>query len=164
MNKQGILLFFLTCFMSLPVLAQTDIKSFQGKTPEMIIKEYGDPLNEDLIPDQSYYVLKYESFTIVLEPETFTIDEFVTATSQFKFLCGIVVGGVKVGDSINKLQTIDKKYTEDKAGNELKTPRITAPLVNHEANYILFEQDTERFYFYVKDGIIQEIGYFTFPE
>ena len=44
--------------MSLPVLAQTDIKSFQGKTPEMIIKEYGYPLNEDLIPDQSYYVQK----------------------------------------------------------------------------------------------------------
>lgn len=57
MNKQGILLFFLTCIMSLPVWAQTDIKSFQGKTPEIIIKEYGDPLNEDLIPDQSYYVL-----------------------------------------------------------------------------------------------------------
>lgn len=164
MNKQGILLFFLTCFMSLPVLAQTDIKSFQGKTPEMIIKEYGDPLNEDLIPDQSYYVLKYESFSIALERDTYILDEFITSSSQFKFLCGIVDGGVKVGDPIQKLQTIDKKYTEDKAGNELKTPRITAPLVNHEANYILFEQDTERFYFYVKDGIIQEIGYFTFPE
>ena len=163
MNKPGILLFFLTCFMSLPVLAQTDIKSFQGKTPEMIIKEYGDPLNEDLIPDQSYYVLKYESFTIVLEPETFTIDEFVTASSQFKFLCGIVDGGVKVGDSINKIQTIDKKYTQDKAGNGLKTPEITIDLVNHKANYILFEKNTIRYYFYIAGGIIQEIGYFSFP-
>ena len=164
MNTKSILLFYLSLFLSLPVLAQTDFRSFDGKTPGMIIKEYGDPLNEDLIPDQSFYILKYESFSIALEPDTYILDEFITSSSQFKFLCGIVDGGVKVGDPIQKLQTIDKKYTEDKAGNELKTPRITPPLVNHEANYILFEQDTERFYFYVKDGIIQEIGYFTFPE
>ena len=164
MNTKSILLFYLSLFLSLPVLAQTDFRSFEGKTPEMIIKEYGKPLNEDLMPDPSFYVLKYESFTIVLEIESFFIDEFVTASSQFSFLCGIVDGGVKVGDPIQKLQTIDKKYTEDRAGNGLKTPKITAPLVNHEANYILFEQDPERFYFYVKDGIIQEIGYFTFPE
>ena len=163
MSKRYILLFFLTCFISLTVFAQTDFRSFDGKTPEMIIKEYGDPLNEDLIPDQSYYVLKYESFTIVLEPETFFIDEFVTASPQFSFLCGMVDGGVKVGDSINKLQTIDKKYTEDKAGNGLKTPEITIDLVNHKANYILFEKDTIRYYFYIAGGIIQEIGYFSFP-
>ena len=164
MNTKSILLFYLSLFLSLPVLAQTDFRSFDGKTPGMIIKEYGDPLNEDLIPDQSFYILKYESFSIALERDTYILDEFITSSSQFKFLCGVVDGGVKVGDPIQKLQTIDKKYTEDKAGNELKTPRITPPLVNHEANYILFEQDTERFYFYVKDGIIQEIGYFTFPE
>ncbi len=140
MNTKSILLFYLSLFLSLPVLAQTDFRSFDGKTPGMIIKEYGDPLNEDLIPDQSFYILKYESFSIALERDTYILDEFITSSSQFKFLCGIVDGGVKVGDPIQKLQTIDKKYTEDKAGNELKTPRITAPLVNHEANYIGYPQ------------------------
>ena len=140
MNTKSILLFYLSLFLSLPVLAQTDFRSLAGKTPGMIIKEYGDPLNEDLIPDQSFYILKYESFSIALERDTYILDEFITSSSQFKFLCGIVDGGVKVGDPIQKLQTIDKKYTEDKAGNELKTPRITAPLVNHEANYIGYPQ------------------------
>ena len=73
---------------------------------------------------------KYESFTIVLEPETFTID---------------------------------KKYTQNKAGNGLKTPEIMMDLVNHKANYILFEKNTIRYYFYIAGGIIQEIGYFSFP-
>ena len=147
-------------FVSIAAFAQTDIASFNGKTPQQIKSVYGASMYEDDGGYSDCYVLKYDTFSIAIDPDTMRTREFITNSSKFYFLMDIVQGGVKVGDSISKLYNINTQYTQNKPGNMLKTPKMQIKIKNHDANFVIFEERVGRFYFYVENSIIKEIGYF----
>lgn len=146
-----------------PAPAQTSIYSFDKKSPDLIKKTYGTPILEDAKAEFTpSYTLQYKNFCVYLDPDDYALVGFETESPDFVMLTGFVSGGIKVGDKISKLNGIEKKDPYfNKAGNGLKTPAIETQLCGKIATHILFEQTTEKYYFYVVNGIIKAMGYYS---
>ena len=145
--------------------AQTTVSiwSFSGKSPEQIKETYGVPVLEDLNKEQSpFHYLEYKDFHVSLEPEDNMLVGFETDNPRFVFLTGLIDGGVKVGDKISKLAGIEKKVPEyNRSANALKTPKTETELWNHTATHIIFEDTQDPYLFYVVNGTIKAIGYYS---
>ena len=138
---------------AVPMFGQIDIKEFDKVGRDAIVAMLGEPLpnrpHDEDIPDMIF--IRYQGLSIGL----YKLDnlDFVEATTPVVcFLSDYIPGGIKVGDSFEKLQSYDfanSVYGRGKPGNgvSLFEPGL----------YVVFKEEFHQFYFYVADGIITEI-------
>ena len=61
-----------------------------------------------------------------------------------------------------KLAGIEKKVPEyNRSANALKTPKTETELWTHTATHIIFEDTQDPYLFYVVNGTIKAIGYYS---
>ena len=164
-NMKIFVFIIVTALMSLPCLAQRDIKTFDNMSPDEVKVLYGTPLvDDDSFSSYSAYIIFYEHFrffyhvAIVSGQERYVLDGFDTDSPQFRILSDYIDGGIKVGDSLERLQSIDfqnSPYGRNKAANALKPTSHYDVMGRYLANYIAFEEQHAYLLFYIEDGIIK---------
>ncbi len=147
---------------AIPCMAQIDIATLDGKTPDEVIKMFGPPVDQDRNYD-SYdcaAVLIYKNFKIYLDAlynkddsvKGYTLCGFETDSSSFCILSDVYPGGIKVGDKAADLEKFDFancKYGNHRTENNFRKVSKT--------EYSLFIERYEHYYFTVQDGIIKSI-------
>ena len=147
---------------AIPCMAQIDIATLDGKTPDEVIKMFGTPVDQDRNYD-SYdcaAVLIYKNCKIYLDAlynndgsaKGYTLCGFETDSSSFCILSDVYPGGIKVGDKAADLEKFD--FANCKYGNHRTENNFTKI---HATEYILFKERYEHYYFTVQDGIIKSI-------
>lgn len=147
---------------AIPCMAQIDIATLDGKTPDEVIKMFGTPVDQDRNYD-SYdcaAVLIYKNCKIYLDAlynndgsaKGYTLCGFETDSSSFCILSDVYPGGIKVGDKAADLEKFDFancKYGNHRTENNFRKVSKT--------EYSLFIERYEHYYFTVQDGIIKSI-------
>lgn len=147
---------------AIPCMAQIDIATLDGKTPDEVIKMFGTPVDQDR--DRMDYdcdaVLIYKNCKIYLDKvynndeslNGYTLCAFETDSPSFCILSDVYPGGIKVGDKAADLEKFD--FANCKYGNHRTENNFTKI---HATEYILFKERYEHYYFTVQDGIIKSI-------
>ena len=147
---------------AIPCMAQIDIATLDGKTPDEVIKMFGTPVDQDR--DHMDYecdaVLIYKNCKIYLDTRYnkdeslngYTLCGFETDSPSFCILSDVYPGGIKVGDKAADLEKFD--FANCKYGNHRTENNFTKL---HATEYILFKERYEHYYFTVQDGIIKSI-------
>ena len=160
-----IVLFILAVLMSIHCFAQRDIKTFEDMSPEDVKALYGTPLvDDDSFDNYSAYVIFYEHFKFYYcELENaqgqmyYHMADFETDSPLFCVLSDYIEGGIKVGDPLSRLQSIDFQhcpYGLNKSGNALKVSTLPYPIFGHPTNYVAFDEQYLSLFFAVEDGVI----------
>jgi|GEM_PF-1270162 len=147
---------------AIPCMAQIDIATLDGKTPDEVIKMFGTPVDQDR--DRMDYdcdaVLIYKNCKIYLDKvynndeslKGYTLCAFETDSPSFCILSDVYPGGIKVGDKAADLEKFDFancKYGNHRTENNFRKVSKT--------EYSLFIERYEHYYFTVQDGIIKSI-------
>lgn len=148
--------------ISLICFAQRDIKTLNYLSPEDVITLLGSPNDVDYtwmtIDGESVLgdaCLTYDKTSIVINGgESYGIDYFCTEDSLFCVLSDYISGGIKVGDSFDKLQAYDfvnSTYGRGKPENGL--------VLMDTNRYSVFFGEYQRLFFTVMDNIIIKVEY-----
>lgn len=171
--KKIIILLFATV-LSFSAYAQRDIKTLDGKTAQQIINIIGTPDSKDFgesLPE--YDCLEYKDTYIAIvhlgiDGKTTIIDSFKTSSKKYCVLSHLVSGGIKVGDSLSKLQSIDfasTPYGRKKQANALKAfTECEYTIYGYDVNYVIYEQEYSSIYFAVQNGVIKAWSYECKPD
>lgn len=151
---------FIAVIVSLPAFAQKDVfKMLNGKTHAQIIQMFGQPEEyctyEDSADDTQIY---YYGKTIFSMDRKRMLFDFQTDSKDYCILTKYINGGLKVGDSFSRLQSVDfskTDYGRNKVGNKL-----TYDCTNKDgsADYFVFKEEFHYIYFRVKGGVIISWG------
>ena len=162
---------------TIPCFAQRDIKWFDQKTPEQIIAEYGTPTTMDLSgAERSDYMcdfaLFYPHFEILLnkffqDSRQSYIEVFATDSPDFVVLSDIIPGGIRVGDTISKLQSFD--FSATKAGrnrpeNNLRKEELECGFGDYPEHYAVLSLESQWVGIDAENGIIKSWSLFSKPD
>ena len=138
----------------------------KGYTTDEIIGLFGKPdqIDDDLIDGAVGYIYpKVEFFFVETydpgHPEREPVlawDGFMTESPDFCILSDSFPGGIKVGDSLERLRQLDFVHTKRGKGRVKNGLRP----VNDDSStgqYVIFQEEYDRFYLDVKDGIVSKI-------
>lgn len=129
MKKIGLII--LAAFFTYAAMAQTDIKVFDKIGPDAVLNKLCE-LNFFQEPEyfsslhwtksENGLVLENEKGgvlnpSVVLADNTYELIGFETTSDRFLFLTDYIPGGIKVGDSISKVQNVSFSDTEYGKGN-----------------------------------------------
>ena len=164
MKKQ--ILIILVVFLSLPAFAQKDVfKTLNGKTHAQIIQMFGQPDDycnyEDSADDTQIY---YYGKTIFSMDRNRMLVDFQTDSKDYCILTKYINGGLKVGDSFSRLQSIDfskTDYGRNKAINQLSLFRNKT---DGTQVYRVFAAEEHPIYFYIRNGRIISWGLHSTPD
>ena len=159
-----LILFALSLVLVTSCFAQRDIKTLEGKTPEQIIAIFGNPevkdysMTEYMCPVVFYGTSKF-FFVDTSKNSTpaWACQDIETCDPGLCVLSDYIDGGIKIGDSFSKLQSIDfvhSQYGRNKDGNALKASETAYDIISHPANYEVFGEEYQSIYFSVENGII----------
>ena len=139
-------------------------------TPDEIIGLFGKPdqIDDDLIDGAVGYIYpKVEFFFVETydpgHPEREPVlawDGFMTESPDFCILSDSFPGGIKVGDSLERLRQLDFVHTKRGKGRVKNGLRP----VNDDSStgqYVIFQEEYDHFYLNVKDGIVSKIQWGT---
>lgn len=134
-------------------------------TPAEIEQLFGKP--EELDPlEWDGSLMKYPHVSFYFEeswdphhPEEEPVliwEGFLTDSPDFCILSQDFKGGIKVGDSLEKILKLDFAHTSRGKGREKNGPRI---VVDHgtSAQYVIFGEEYERIFLNFENGILKEI-------
>lgn len=158
-------LFAIGLMMALPAYAQWDIKIFDRIGRDAIIgilgvpepdKKYGG-WTDEVIPVDYRYSEEYPGTSFVLEKDTFDLRGFNTRSPAFCVLSDYIEGGIKVGDSLSRLQSVDfvhSAYGKNNPDNALRLIDST----RERDYYEVFSKEWSNFCFAVKNDVIISIA------
>ena len=108
---------------------------------------------------QFYFYASYGPARPEKEP-VYVLDGFETESPDFCILSDCFPGGIKVGDRLERLKQLDFVHTRYGKGRAKNGLRLAG---NHSEldEYIIFGEEYNSFYLYVKDGIVQSISWIT---
>ena len=163
-----IIIILLTSLVSLAGSAQVDISSLCGKGREWIVSKYGQPISEEICDmDDSFRRMNYDDFTVIIdEAHSNDIDEVTIISDKFCVLSTYFKGGVKVGDSADKLKKYDFAATAYGRNLEINNFRdfdiySFDKRIDSVVNYSVFWGECYYYLFAVKDNIIQGIYFYS---
>ena len=158
MKKLGLV--FIMTMLALQVKAQVvDLKNLANKTPDEIIALYGSL--EQIDNGLSYTAQKtlvYPDFMIFYNEDAsgaYSLDGFTFSSNRFCVFSDYIDGGIKIGDSLERLQSIDfvhTPYGRGRQGNALKQ------LDNHQ-QYVIYGDEYWDCCFDIDNGIITLIQF-----
>ena len=147
------------------VHAQRDIKTLEGMTSSQIRTIMGTPKSADLgesFSDVDIYEYDDTRFGIMRNNRR-NLDFFVTKSSKYCVLSGLIPGGIRVGDDISKLMDFDFAncaYGRNKASNALKSnQKVVHDLLGYASNYVIFEDEYNSIYITIKDNKVVAWGF-----
>ena len=170
MKKLVVILFVF--FATFSANAQVDVKVFDKIGPDAILTLLGNPPESwDLESNPEGFVFGSCDFAsnglkefgpsglmIGIREDDYSLFMFSTDSPDYVFLTKVVNGGIKVGDSFNRIKSIDyvhSRYGRNKDGNGLK--KIVS--WNGIDQYCIFGEEYERLYLRFKNGILIDILY-----
>lgn len=170
MKKAVIIL--LGIFSVCRLAAQVDIKSFQRLSCEEIAALISKPTidkHEDY-PDCEF--LNYSDTRIVVcnySNGKHSLDDFETLSSDFCVFSDYIEGGIKPGDPLSKLQSIDfvhSKYGRNNPKNGLtRIPEGEgSSCVGQLTNYVVFLKEYQRVEFVVENNTIKGFMFFCLED
>lgn len=150
-----IIFIVLAALLSFQAKAQTvDLKAIADKSPDEFILLYGTPNQIDNgIMFQAEKTLVYSDFQVFYEKNangSYVFSGLTFSSNLFCVFSDFIIGGIKIGDSLARLQTIDfvnTPYGRDRQGNAL------TPLANQN-QYIVYADELWDFYFDIENGVI----------
>lgn len=167
-----VLVISIAIVMSLSANAQIDIKAFDRIGKEAVENLLGNPLESwdyDTYPEGMVLgACEYDEngmkeygpcgAVIGVQEKDNALFLFSTSSPRFLFLTNLAEGGIKVGDSIDRIREIDfvhSRYGRNKPGNGLQ------PVVSWKGidQYCLFGEEMENVYLRFKDGVLIDILY-----
>ena len=158
MKKLGLV--FIMTMLALQVKAQVvDLKNLANKTPDEIIALYGSP--EQIDNGLSYTAQKtlvYPDFMIFYNEDAsggYTLNGFTFSSNRFCIFSDYLEGGIKIGDSLERLQSIDFVHTPYGRDNQKNALRS----VNNFNYYKVYSDEYYFFYFKIENGVITEIQF-----
>lgn len=158
-------------FTSLICFAQRDIATLEGKTPNQIISIIGTPKVIDNVGHTCSVTLIYDDCVVFLDEigedgGEYSLCGFETNSPSYCILSDLVSGGIRVGDSISKLQSIDfvnSKYGKGNTQNAFKSGLIETKLLTdagkeYEVNYSLFGAERIVYLFCIEGDTIKALS------
>ena len=141
-----------------------------GYTVDEILRLFGKPVQIDsgLIddglcieyPKASFYF--YETFHWE-DPERkpfYHWDCFSTVSPDFCILSDCFPGGIKVGDSLERLQRLDFVHTKRGKGRAKNGLRLISDHPSSQV-YVIYQEEYDHFYLNVDDGFVSKIDWST---
>lgn len=151
-----VLLLIILLVSGIQVFAQvTDIKYLVNKTPQEMVSLYD---NSKIVTGE-YYDFEIEKAGFFIgyyssDDSSLHVARFSFSSSAFCVFSDYIVGGIKIGDSIERLQSIDFVHTPYGRGREGNA------LVPSENNWFhVYEMENAYFGFKVENGYITKIYY-----
>ncbi|MCR5362994.1 MAG: hypothetical protein K6E44_00285 [Bacteroidales bacterium] len=137
-----------------------DFKHLVTKSPQEMHALYS---NSEVITDDYYfYELRNEDFEIgyvkvynALLGEGVEVGDFIIKTPNFCILSDYIEGGLKVGDSFERLQSFDFVNTPYGRG----IPGNTLVQLDNNNLYLAYGEEYWQIYFIVKNGVITRIHF-----
>ena len=160
-----LLFFILYVMISIPSNAQRDIKTLDRIGRNAIIGILGQPDGKEYwggVMD-GYDAIQYPDTYICLDESTSELVGFNSTSSSFCVLSDFYAGGIKVGDSFEKLCGYDfvhTKYGKNRTGNKITLIDSS----NGRNHYKAFGEERKSFFFVVKYRTIIEIGFSCMDE
>jgi hypothetical protein len=166
-NVKEYIIILITLFLPLAAFAQRDIKTFEGKTTSALTDMIGSPLvlleGDDTTEDAD--ILTYQDTRLAIYKNTRGLDFFETTSNKYCIFSNLISGGIKVGDSFARLQSIDfaqTAYGRSKSSNRLKTfDSFSYEVFGYPANYVVYESEYCSVYFCVENYTIAAWSYLT---
>ncbi|MBR5384917.1 MAG: hypothetical protein IK143_03490 [Bacteroidales bacterium] len=138
---------------TISAFSQTDIKDIFFRNPSEIIAMYGEPVIKDKgFEYPASLTLAYDDCVIAYdtdEDDVYCPCSFIFYTDRFCILSDYIDGGIKIGDSLEKLLAFDfpaTEYGQGKMENKLK--KIAS------MQYMAYSEEYFRFYFNIEDNRI----------
>ena len=142
-------------------------------TRNEIVSLYGTPVREDHdSSDYMDYFFGYSHFCLYMSessdnPNILCLDGFATDSEDFFILNNVVPSGIRVGDSLSKLQNChfeNTPYGRNKPGNalrQLSSSEATFISDNYDANYVIYAEEFNKVYLCVRNNIVVAFLYST---
>jgi hypothetical protein len=137
-----------------PGYAQRDIKAINKVSDAQLRKILGNPEKFEEEPLECYYF--YKNATVVITKKTRILESFQTDSPDYCILTKYISGGIKVGDSISKLQKINFAKTDYGRNNTKNALTFIPDAPEGDYNYSVFEREFKTVYFRIENGIIKE--------
>ena len=150
-----ILFLFLAAVISLQAKAQfSDIKVLVNKTPDEVTLLYGTPnqIDNGLI-NQADKTLIYSDFQVFYDKnanDSVVFSGLSFSSDRFCVFSDFIDGGIKVGDSLERLQSID--FVNTPYGRGIQGNALT--VLNNQNQYVVYANEYWDFCFDVEDGVI----------
>lgn len=154
-----------------PCFAQWDIKVFDKIGKDAIIQMLGvpepekkfDEYIEDVIVVDYYYSNIYPGTIFALDEDAQQLSSFLTDSPAFCFFSDLIPGGIKVGDSFSKLESIDFVHSAYGQNRELNALKLIDSTTERDY-YGAYNNERIQFRFRVRNGIIIGLNMFTLDE
>ena len=168
------LCFIVFVTISTTMSAQIDIKQFNKVGPEAVSTLLGNPpeqWEDNLYPDclilgDEEYIEGVCSFgaRIVLDYDDNALLGFDTKSPNYIFLSDYIIGGVRVGDSISKVEAYDFVHTEYGRNKESNALKKYADYPDGTSYYTIFDEELQVIYIGVENNTIIDISFYTCEE
>ena len=152
-------------FVCVSVYAQRDIKTIEGMSSSQIRSIMGTPKSTDLgesFSDVGIYEYDDTRFGIMRNNRR-NLDFFVTKSSKYCVLSGLIPGGIRVGDDIPKLKDFyfaNCAYGRNKASNALKSnQKVVHDLIGYSSNHVIFEDEYHSIHITIEDNKVVAWGF-----
>ena len=158
-------------FASLICFAQMDIATLDGKTPNQIISIIGAPNVVDTVGHTCSVTLIYGDCVVFLDEMSeddgeYRLCGFETDSPSYCILSDLVPGGIRVGDRMSKLQSLDfvnTKYGKGNTQNAFKSGRIETKLLTdagkaYVVNYSLFGAERVVYLFCIEGETVRALS------
>ena len=158
----------------LSAYAQIDIKQFNKVGPEAVSALLGNPpeqWRDDVYTDS--WILGDEEYLsgicsfgarIVLDYDDNALLGFDTKSPNYIFLSDYIIGGVRVGDSISKVEAYDFVHTEYGRNKESNALKKYADYPDGTTYYTIFDEELQVIYIGVENNTIIDISFYTCEE
>jgi len=159
-----ITLFITLLLFSIAAGAQTDIKTLEGKTSSQITRVTGTPKSTDFGDSFTYVdIYEYSDTRFGINRNSKSLEFFVTKSSKYCVLSGLISGGIRVGDDISKLKNFNfanTAYGRKKSSNAFKSnPKVIHDLMGYASNYVIFEDEYNTIYITIKNNKVVAWGF-----
>ena len=175
--KKTILL-FAAMLLAGAMHAQTDIKTFEGKTRSEFKAIAGAPIatsegNDRSDPNEVVFSYRRTVIGFFKRGNKLLLIDYYSTNPAYCFLSDYIQGGIKPGDPFEKVKKIDfvkSKYGRNKPGNGLRPLDKDDPLIIqidgriYNMNYVAFDKEMQKVFFCVEDGTVKAIQLMTMAD
>jgi hypothetical protein len=138
-----------------PSFAQRDIKSLNGLSDAQIRQVLGNPVDYDAGSGGDACFYYYPAATIVMTADKREVENFNTDCPDYCVLTKFIRGGIKVGDSIEKLNRVDFSKVDYGRNNPQNALTFLPDASGNSCNYVIFQKEAIRVYFKIENGVIK---------
>lgn len=127
----------------------------------------GQPLSKELGDEDfpEYDILSFRDTRLGIDRDTRGLVFFETTSNKYCVLSNLVSGGIKVGDNIARLHSVDfaaSAYGRNKSCNGLKVVNTyDYQIFGHDANYVVYDSELCSVLFAIENNVVVAWAFIT---